>query len=154
MIETPKILHTESQQTAVIPLVVPRAEIQQVMGPGIDELIQTLATQGIAPQGAVFTHHFHITPDTFDFEIGVPVGSAVSSAGRVRPGWLRGGTVARTIYFGGYEGLSEAWSEFGAWIAAEGLTPASDLWESYLIGPESELDALHWQTELVRPLIP
>ena len=39
-----------------------------------------------------------------------------------------------------YEGLGDAWGEFGTWIDAEGLTVAPNLWESYVTGPESSPD--------------
>jgi effector-binding domain-containing protein len=92
-------------------------------------------------------------PDTFDFEIGVPVTGPVSPAGRVKPGQLPATTVARTVYHGAYEGLAAAWGEFGAWIVANGHTPAPNLWECYAAGPESSPDPASWRTELNRPLI-
>jgi effector-binding domain-containing protein len=61
--------------------------------------------------------------------------------------------VARTVYRGPYEGLGTAWGEFNAWIAANGHTPAPDLWECYVAGPESSPDPATWRTELNRPLI-
>ena len=51
MLETPQIVETAAQETAFIRLTVPRAEIQNVMGPGLGELMAALAAQGIAPQG-------------------------------------------------------------------------------------------------------
>lgn len=91
--------------------------------------------------------------DHLDFEIGVPVTNPVAPAGRVRPAAKPATAVIRTIYSGPYEGLGAAWSEFDAWIAAEGLAPAPDLWERYLEGPESDSDPTKWRTELNRPLI-
>ena len=44
------------------------------------------------------------------------------------------------VYHGDYEGLGPAWSEFDAWITAEGHTPGPGLWESYVADPESDLD--------------
>ena len=52
MIELPKIVETEAQITAVIRLTVPRAEIQKVMGPAIQEVLSTVAAQKIAPAGS------------------------------------------------------------------------------------------------------
>jgi effector-binding domain-containing protein len=92
------------------------------------------------------------TVDVFDFEIGVPVKTPVSPVGRVQAGQLPAATVARTVYQGPYEGLGSAWEEFVAWIAAEGHTPAADLWECYVAGPESNPDPATWRTELNRPL--
>jgi len=57
MLDTPQITHTTAQQTAFIHLTVPRNEIQNVMGPGISELMATVAAQGIATTGPWFTHH-------------------------------------------------------------------------------------------------
>jgi effector-binding domain-containing protein len=60
--------------------------------------------------------------------------------------------VARTVYHGDYEGLHGAWGEFEAWIAESGHTSAADLWERYVVGPESSPDPANWRTELNRPL--
>jgi effector-binding domain-containing protein len=153
MLDTPQIMETAAQLTAVIHVTVPRAQIRDVMGPGITELMAAVAAQGIGPAGPLFSHHLRMDPDTFDFEIGVPVTAQVAVAGRVKPGRLPATKVARTIYRGPYEGLGAAWGEFDAWVAARGLTSAPDLWECYVVGPESNPDPATWRTELNRPLI-
>jgi effector-binding domain-containing protein len=153
MLDKPQITQTAAQTTAVIRLTIPRAEIQTVMGPGYRELMAAVAAQGIATAGPWFSHHLRMEPDIFDFEIGVPVAAPVSAAGRVKAGQLPAATVARTVYHGGYEGLHSAWGEFMAWITAEGHTPAPDLWECYVAGPESGPDPATWRTELNRPLV-
>jgi effector-binding domain-containing protein len=153
MIETPEIVQTAAQLTAVIRLTVPREEIQTVMGPAIGEVFATVAAQGMAPTGPVFSHHFRMDPGIFDFEVGVPVSSPVAPAGRVKPGQLPATTVARAVYHGGYEGLGPAWGEFGDWVAANGHKPCQDLWECYVTGPESGPDPAGWRTQLNRPLL-
>jgi effector-binding domain-containing protein len=60
--------------------------------------------------------------------------------------------VARTVYHGSYEGLGTAWGEFDAWVKAQGHTPAQNLWECYVAGPETGPDPRNWRTELNRPL--
>ena len=80
MLDTPQIAQTAAQLTAVIRLIVPREEIRQVMGPGIGELLATIAAQGIALAGPIFSRHFRIDPAIFDFEIGVPVSAPVAAA--------------------------------------------------------------------------
>lgn len=82
----------------------------------------------------------------------MPVTAPVAAAGRVKAGQLPATRVARTIYHGAYEGLPAAWAEFGAWIAAEGRTAGPDLWECYVVGPESNPDPATWRTELNRLL--
>jgi effector-binding domain-containing protein len=74
--------------------------------------------------------------------------------GRVQPGQLPAVRVARTVYHGGYEGLGGGWGELMAWIAANGHTAATDLWEVYLTDPSSSPDPASWRTELNRPLVP
>lgn len=152
MLDTPTIVQTVDQPAAVIRLTIPRAEIVNVMGPGFGELASTLAAQGLTPAGPFFSHHLRMDPDVFDFEIGVPVSAAITPAGRVTAGRLPAARVARTTYHGGYGGLGAAWSEFDAWITAQGHTPAADLWECYVAGPESGPDPATWRTELKRPL--
>jgi effector-binding domain-containing protein len=153
MLDTPQITKTTLQLAAVIRLKIPRAEIRNVMGPGIKELMETIARQGIPPAGPWYSHHLRMDPDVFYLEIGVPVATLVTAAGRVQPGELPVATVARTVYRGPYEGLGSAWGEFCAWIESSGHKPAENLWECYVAGPESSPDPANWQTELNRPLI-
>lgn len=153
MIDTPQIAQTETHPTAIIRVTIPREEIQQAMGPGYRELMDTLTAQGIASTGPWYTHHLRMDPKIFDFEIGVPVAAPVAAAGRVEPGQFPATTVLRTIYHGPYEGLGAGWEAFEAWITAEGHTTGPDLWERYLSGPESSPDPSTWETELSRPLV-
>ena len=143
MIDAPKITQAAAQQTAMIHLTVPRSEIQNVMGPGLQELQAALDAQGIKATGPWFTRHLKMDPKIF---------RPIAASGRVKPGRLPAAKVARTVYHGGYEGLGAAWGEFGAWIKAQELTPAEDLWECYIAGPESGPDPAKWRTELSRPL--
>jgi effector-binding domain-containing protein len=152
VLDTPRIIRTTAQQTAVIHLTIPRSEIRTAMGPGITEVRAIVAAQGIAAPGPWFTYHLRMDPAVFDFEVGVPVTAPVTPSGRVRAGQLPATTVARTIYRGPYEGLPGAWGEFEAWIAAAGHTSAPDLWECYTVGPEASPDPAAWRTELSRPL--
>ncbi len=153
MLDTPQITHSPRKLTAVIRLTIPRSEIMNVMGPGIGELMATVVAQGVGPSGAWFSHHLRMDPEIFDFEIGVPVSAPVTPEGRVQPGELPATRVARTVYQGPYEGLGSAWGEFRAWIAAQGLTHAENLWECYVVGPESGSDSTQWRTELHQPLV-
>ena len=153
MLDTPHIIQTASLLTAVIHLTIPRAEIQSAMGPGIRDLMAAVAAQGITPTGPWFNHHFKMAPDSWDFEIGVPVGALVVASGRVTPSKWPAMKAARTIYHGPYEGLADAWGELKTWIAVNGHTPAADLYECYVAGPESSPDPATWRTELTKPLI-
>lgn len=152
MIDEPQIVQSEAKITAVIRLTVPRSEIQNVMGPAIGEVMGTVAAQGIAITGPVFSHHFRMDPGMFDFEVGVPVAAPVAPSGRVETGRLPAVRVARTVYRGPYEGLGAAWGEFDTWMRANGHSPAPSLWECYVTGPETGPESSKWSTELNRPL--
>jgi len=152
VLDEPQIVQTQAQPTAVIRLTVLRTEIQAVMGPAIAEVMGAIAAQGMAPAGPVFSHHFRMDPDTFDFEVGVPVSGPVLETGRVTTSQLPAATVARAVYRGSYEGLGAAWGQLMQWLASERHEPAANLWECYVTGPESDPDPATWRTELNRPL--
>src|SRR5688572_23490869 len=98
MIDQPRIVQSEKQLTAHIPLVVACADMPKVMGPGITEVFNVLAAQGLKPTGPWFTHHRRRPTDSFDFSICVPVATAVKPSGRVSGGLLPAATVAHTVY--------------------------------------------------------
>lgn len=151
MIELPHVAHIPAQLVARIHLTIPRAEIRHVMGPGIGEIMVAVTAQGLEPTGAWFTHHHQMHPDTFDFDICVPVSRPVSPVERVTAGEIPAMTVVRTLYRGPYEGLAVAWGEYQAWAAANGHVLAEDLFEHYLASSESSPDPANWRTELMRP---
>ena len=152
MLTAPEITTTNVEEAAVIRLTVPHSEMRKVFGPAVGELMAALAAQGVKPVGAVFAHHLKMSPDTFDFELGVRVSAPVQAAGRVKPGQLPAVKVARTVYSGPYEGLPSAWGEFNKWMKANGHEQAENLWEVYSVGPQSSPDPANWRTELNRPL--
>jgi len=150
VIDEPTVLHVPAEQAAVIHIVTPRDKIQEVMGPAFGELAATLASQDIAPVGPFFSYHYRMTDDTFDFDLGAPVDTPVTAAGRVTPAERPARRVARTIYHGGYDGLGAGWAELMSWVEQNGYRSGEDLWEVYLAGPESSDDPAQWRTELNR----
>jgi len=152
MLTAPQIIQTEVQHAAIIHLTIPRSEMRSVFGPAVGELMAALADQKAPPAGAVFAHHLKMSQSTFDFELGVKVSAPVKAIGRVRPGHLPAARVARTVYSGPYEGLPAAWGEFNKWMSTNGHEQGEDLWELYLVGPQSTPDPANWRTELNRPI--
>lgn len=148
-LEGPQRFEAEPVRAAFVPLRIPRAQIGEVMGPGLAELRATLAAQGVSATGPWFTHHLRMEPGVFDFRIGLPVDRDVTAAGRVVPGTLDLGPCVRGVLLGGYEGLAGAWPRLDAWIGAQGLTARPDLVEVYASDPSSPEGG---RTELFRPL--
>lgn len=153
MIDAPQITESHEQLAAVIHLQIARDDIQDAMAHAMRELISTIAAQGIAMAGPVFSHHFQILPTGWDLEVGVPVKTPVAAIGRVRPGKLPATRIARTNYHGPYEGLGAAWGQFRMQLSSQGHVAAKDLWEVYVVGPESNLGPEGWCTELNQPLL-
>ena len=152
MLEAPSITPVREQSAAVIRITVPQSDIRTVMPTAIKELRTTLAAQGIAPAGPMFTHHRAMDDAVFDFDVGFPIDRPLVETGRVRSGCLPAAIVARATYHGGYEGLSGAWGELRQWTDANGHARAANLWEVYASGPETGADALEWRTELNQTL--
>lgn len=152
MIDTPQIVQADAQLTAVIRFTIPRADLQAVMGPAITEVLDAVTAQNVGPGGPVFVHHLRMAPENLDFEVGVPVTAPFMPVGRVTASQFPAATVARTIYYGAYDGLSDAWAWFGKWIATARYTAAPDLWECYVVGPEASHNPVYWRTQLNRPL--
>jgi uncharacterized protein YndB with AHSA1/START domain/effector-binding domain-containing protein len=150
--EAPHIIEAPAQMAAAVHLTVPRSDMRTVVGPALREVMNTIAAQGIEPSGAWFTHHFEMKPDTFDFDICVPVSTPVTPEGRVVLRHIPAMTVARAVYRGPYEGLSQAWGSVMQWMDTHGHVPAADLFECYAAGPETGADSSEWRTELSRPL--
>jgi uncharacterized protein YndB with AHSA1/START domain/effector-binding domain-containing protein len=148
----PVITESKPQMAAAIHLTIPRGEIRSVMGPGLTEVMTAVRAQGAGPAGPWFTHHLKMDSATFDFEICVPVTARVTPVGRVVNREIPAVKVARAIYRGSYEELGDGWREFDCWMAANGHVPGPDLYERYVVGPESTPVAAEWRTELWRPL--
>jgi effector-binding domain-containing protein len=153
MISTPEIVDSPAQKIAFIHVTTHRNEIMQAMHAGLDELGAVLKDQGVPPTGPWFTHHTRRPNETFDFRICFPVEKEVKPQGRVEPGQLEATQVARTLYSGSYSGLPGAWGEFMQWIEHEDLNTREDLWERYIVGPDSAANPAEWRTELNRPLV-
>jgi effector-binding domain-containing protein len=152
VIEAPRIVDLVPRPFAGLRLTIPKADIQRVMGPGLEEVHAALAAQGVVASGPWFTHHLRIEPQGWDFEIGVPVARPIAPAGRVAAREWPAMRAAQATLRGGYEGLAAGWGALDAWVAGRGLAACAELWESYAVGPESGPDPAGWRTELTRPL--
>jgi effector-binding domain-containing protein len=152
MITEPEIVESPAQTIAFIHVTVPRGEIMAAMNAGLEELSAVLKAQAIAPTGPWFSYHFRRPNETFDFRICFPVDAEIKPTGRVEAGQFAAATVARTIYSGNYTGLAAAWGQFLNWIEEHRYNTREDLWERYLVNPDTGAQPEEWRTELNRPL--
>jgi len=152
MIDTPTIVETQAQLTAVIHLDIAREQMPAEFGHAINEVLQALSAQGIEPRSAALAYHLRMPPGRFDLEVGFVVSDTIAASGRVKASQLPAGRVARTIYRGPYQGLPTAWDTFTQWMNDQGVKQGEDLWELYSVGPHVTTDDSEYQTELNRPL--
>lgn len=148
MITPPELIDSAEVPAAIIHLEIPGREMPKYMDPAIVEILQVLGDQGMFPAGPLFSYHHRRPSDTFDFDLGFPVSTAIVEKGRVRNGSLPGGRVVRSVYQGPYEGLSRAWTELQEWVRREGLPESGRFYESYLTNPDEVKDPAAYQTEL------
>lgn len=156
MIQTPIIVDQVPRLAAMVHLKVLRRQIKSVMGPALQEVYDAINAQSLKPVGPWFTYQHSAKPEEHNLEVCVPVPSRIESTGRVTCGSFPQTRVVRTVHRGPYDGpsgLAGAWRDFHDWIKANGLTIASDFYESYIMGPESGPDPEQWLTELSCPLV-
>ncbi len=144
----PDVIEMKEASTAVIHGVVAMADMPGFFDRSFSELATVLDEQGLVPAGPAFARYAGPPGETADVEVGFRVQGTVSPKGRVRPGSLPAGRVARVVHVGSYDGLGTTWGSLGAWIAGEGLTAGEDLWEVYVTEPHPEMDPADLRTEL------
>ena len=148
MITKPELINTSEVLSAAIHLTIPGRDMPKYMDPAIQDIIKTLADQGMQPTGPMFSYHYRRPSDTFDFEIGFEVAKPINPVGRVMNSKLPAVKVARAVYEGPYEGLAQAWGELQKWVREMKLAETGRFWERYLTNPEEVKDPKNYRTEL------
>jgi effector-binding domain-containing protein len=148
----PEVVELAPTPTAVIAGVVAMAELPAFFDQAFSTLPGVLADQGVAITGAAFARYHGMPSETVDLEVGFPTAGPIAASGDVRPGTLPGGSVARLVHHGSFDGLGGSWARLGGWIATEGHTPGSDIWEVYVTEPSPDMDPADLRTELNWPL--
>ncbi len=148
MISEPRIVTHEAVRTASIHLVIPGQDMPRSIDPAIQEILATLAAQGMRPAGPMFSYHHRRPSDTFDFELGFPVERIIMPAGRVMASSLPSARVVRSVHQGPYEGLSQAWRMLEKWVREARHAETGRFWERYLNNPTEVPDPTLYRTEL------
>ena len=148
MITPPEVITTKELITATIPLIIPGRDMPKYMDPAIQEIIQTVTSQGVKITGSMFSYHKRRPSDTFDFEIGFPVSKAIKPEGRVVDSKLPAVKVVRSVYQGPYDGLAQAWPELQKWVHENGHGENGRFFERYLNNPNEVKSPSEYRTEL------
>lgn len=123
------------QQVAVVSGSVAHDGIGPFLSGAFGEVTTVVAEQGLQITGPPFAR-YRMIEGGWEVEAGFPVSAPVSPEGRVRPGTLPGGPVARVVYRGPYQGVAEAYEALERWVQDSGDHVAGAPWETYLDEPE------------------
>ena len=142
----------QAQHAAVVRAEVPMSELTSVFDRGFHETARAAGEQGVAITGPPFGFYPRMPSDTVEVLVGFPVAAPVTADGDVEPFELPAGRAVTGMHVGSYDDLEQTYAELTEWAAAEGLTLADHMWESYLSDPDAEPDPAGWQTRLTWPL--
>lgn len=106
--------------------------------------------------GPAFAYHLRRPGDTAELEVGFPVPAPFSldPAVPIVCSSLPGGTVARWVHHGSFDGLPGAWEAFLQSIEEQGYRPGPSMWEIYVTEPTPTMDPADLRTELRWPAQP
>jgi effector-binding domain-containing protein len=135
------------QHVAVVEASVAHDGIAQFIGGAFQEVATVVAQQGLQFAGPPFAR-YRMDEGDWEVEAGFPVSAPVRPEGRVRPGTLPGGSVARVVYRGPYQGLAEAYEALERSVRDSGDHMAGPPWEAYLDEP----DVAEPRTEVFAPV--
>ncbi|HEX5332679.1 MAG TPA: GyrI-like domain-containing protein [Cellulomonas sp.] len=131
--------------------VVPMTRFQEFFGRAFGVAAADLGRQGAAPAGPPVALYRGPVTTTVDVTAGFPVGQPVTPGPGVVTATLPGGPTVEAVHTGSYDSLPTTYAEVTAFIAEQGLTPEGEMWEEYLVGPDTEPDPSRWQTRVVFP---
>jgi len=135
--------------------VVKMSELTEFFSRAFAASAKELAAQGNHPVGPPVAIYSGMPSDTIAVTAGFP---AVRPATPAEKGSglvlaeLQGGPVVTAIHIGSYDQLGESYGKIATWMAEHQLKPAAEMWEEYLVGPDSVTDPTLWQTRIVFPI--
>ena len=120
------------------------------------QIFQWAQSKKIRPTGRPCTV-FLSPPNELDphsglFEVCVPVAPGTAGDAKVGVKQLPAMTVAYAVVKGPYDKISAHYSEFLAWLTAEGLEVAGPPREIYVKGPQSNVPSAEYLTEIQFPV--
>lgn len=128
------------------------SEMSDFMGRAFGTAAAELGKQGAFPAGPAISMYHGMPTDTVDVTAGFPAPRPITPTPGVVVETLPGGPAIEAIHTGPYDTLTQTYGELNAWLAEQKLDLATDMWEEYLVGPDTEPDPAKWQTRIVFPL--
>lgn len=145
-----QVADLQEQHVALVRAHISVAEIPGFLSGAFTEVPAVAARQGLHLTGAPFGRYRFAPDGSLDAEAGFPVSGVVTPAGRVEPGVLPGGHVARTLHVGSYDSVGDAYEAAESYLTRSGYEPTGLAWECYLDEP----DVAEPRTEVFMPCRP
>jgi effector-binding domain-containing protein len=142
----------EPQTVVGLREVVPMSGLTGYFGRAFGAAAAELARLGEVPAGPPVALYRGPVTDSVDVTAGFPVRQPVVPAAALVVATLPGGSTVEALHVGPYDSLPTTYSEVTGWIADHGLSAGEEMWEEYLVGPDSEADPSRWQTRIVFPV--
>ena len=149
------------QPTAAVRIEVQMAALAEAFDRYLPAVAERITQAGGAMGGAPFARYHRFGPDIIDLETGIPLAGEVPglpplgscAPGEIGRSELPGGSVARTVHVGPYDGLSDTYDALHEWIHEQpGVDDGDGPWESYVVDPGSVTDQSELRTEIFWPL--
>lgn len=133
--------------------VIPMDHMTEYFGRAFATAAAELSRQGLFPAGPpVALYHGAPSENAADITAGFPVAEPLSPTPAAVLQSLPGGPAIVAVHSGPYDTLGQTYAELTEWMTEQNLKPAGDMWEEYLVGPDSEANPAKWQTRIVFPL--
>ncbi len=140
------------QETAIVRVDVPVAELPIVIGDALREVSERMTTAGVELAGPPFTRYPSFDRDTVSAECGFPVLRPAPAVGRVGSSRLPGGLAASIVHLGPYETIDQTYDQLQRSLDDSGLHACGPMWEVYWTDPAMEPDPARWRTEIIVPI--
>ena len=132
--------------------VVPMTELTDFFGRAYTVTGAEIEKQGVEQAGPPIAMYHGIPTDTIDITAGFPVNQPITPANGTVVATLSGGPAIETIHTGSYDSMTGTYNDLMTWLEEQHIAVPEDMWEEYLIGPDTEADPATWQTRIVIPL--
>lgn len=141
-----------AQPVVGVRAVVPLTELPQFFGRALGAAAEELGRHGLSPVGPPVALYEGEVAAEADVMIGFPVHDTVEVGEGLVMTVLPAGAAVEVVHTGPYEAMTETYRQLTDWFGEQGITPASRMWEEYLVGPETTPDPSGWQTKIVWPV--
>jgi len=111
-----------------------------------------IENQGVEQAGSPIAMYHGIPADIIDIAPRFPISQPITPANGTVVATLPGGPAIETIHTGIYDSMTGTYDELMAWLEEQHIAVPEDMWEEYLVGPDTEAEPAKWQTRIFVPL--